>query len=133
MRLFLPPVLLQRLGLRQRGELSLERGHLEVLREQAGEKHQDAAEEDEVGRRVEPKDARRPEHQLRERRHHDEQHGQKHPEDGVDDLERGLLELADDKRQRQEGNYEQEDSQSDVHANHLNHWTKRMDMHVRAM
>lgn len=83
-------MLLQRLGLRQRGELSLERGHLEVLREQAGEKHQDAAEEDEVGRRVEPKDPGHPEHQLRERRHHDEQHGKKHPEDGVDDLQRRL-------------------------------------------
>ena len=83
----LPLVLLQRLGLRQRGELALERGHLEVLGEQAGEKHQDATEEDEVGRRVKPKDARHPEHQLRERRHHDEQHGKKHPEDGVDDLQ----------------------------------------------
>ena len=90
MRLFLPLVLLQRLGLRQRGELALERGNLEVLGEQAGEKHQDAAEEDEVGRRVKPKDARHPEHQLRERRHHDEQHGKKHPEDGVDDLQRRL-------------------------------------------
>ena len=73
MPLFL--VLLQRLGLRQRGELALERGNLEVLGEQAGQKHQDAAEEDEVGRRVKPKDAGHPEHQLRKGRHHDEQHG----------------------------------------------------------
>ena len=123
----------QRLGLREGGELPLERGNLEILGEQAGEKHQDAAEEDEVGRRVKPKDPGHPEHQLRERRHHDEQHGKEHPEDGVEDLKRRLLELADNKRQRQEGNYEQEDSQSDAHANHLNHWTKRMDMHVRAM
>ena len=38
MGLFLPPVLLQRLGLRQRGELPLERSNLEVLGEQAGQK-----------------------------------------------------------------------------------------------
>ena len=75
MGLFLPPVLLQRLGLRQRGELPLERCNLEVLGEQAGEKHQDAAEEDEVGRRVKPKDARHPEHKLREGRLHNEQQG----------------------------------------------------------
>ena len=75
MGLFLPPVLLQCLGLRQGGELALERCNLEVLGEQAGQKHQDAAEEDEVGRRVKPKDARRPEHQLRERRLHNEQQG----------------------------------------------------------
>lgn len=61
---FLPPVLLQGLGLRQGGELPLERCHLEVLGEQACEEHQDAAEEDEVGRRVKPKDARHQEHQL---------------------------------------------------------------------
>ena len=48
-------VLLQRLGLRQRGELPLEHSHLEVLGEQAGQKHQDVTEEDEVGRRVKPK------------------------------------------------------------------------------
>ena len=44
----LPPVLLQRLGLRQRSELPLERCHLEALREQAGEKRRDPAGEDEV-------------------------------------------------------------------------------------
>ena len=41
-------MLLQRLGLRQGGELALEGSHLEVLGKQAGQKHQNAAEEDEV-------------------------------------------------------------------------------------
>ena len=99
-------MLLQRLCLREGGELPLERGYLELLGEQAGQKHQDAAEEDEVGRRVKPKDARHPEHQLREGCHHNEQRGKEHPEDGVDNLKRRLLELADNKRQRQEGNNE---------------------------
>lgn len=72
-------MLLQRLGLRQGGELVLERGHLEVLGEQAGQKHQDAAEEDEVGRRVKPKDVRHPEHKLREGRLHNEQQGKECP------------------------------------------------------